>query len=311
MIEVKVSDGVGNQLFQYAFGYAMSRKNNQKLVLDKSFFDFDKYRTYELDKFKLPVTETVSYMGGIASKGIIRYGQMLIRIGKKKNRLKHYTILQEHDEIPSSLKKGNFYCRGFWQSEKYFKEYRAELLNQIQLKGELSEGYYKWLAEIRGRVSVSIHIRRSDYITYRATIDAEYYQLAIKKIREYIKIDVIYYVFTDDVQWAKEYFSTSQIPINYKIVSGEDEMTDLEELMLMKNCCHHIVANSSFSWWGAWLGENEDKIVVAPEWKMWNKNFYPDDWILIKMKRENQDNKESKSTVKRKFINMIKEVGYL
>lgn len=312
MIEIKISGGVGNQLFQYAFGYAMSKKYNHKLVLDKSFFDFDKSRTYELNQFKLSETEAISYMDGLSPKGGLRYVQILVRIGRKRNKLKHYQIFQEHDGMSPSLKEGNFYFRGFWQNENYFKEYREELLSQLQPNWKLSGTYYEWLEEIQRGISVSIHIRRTDYIKYRATVGTEYYHIAIQKISELVNVDT-FYVFTDDVQWVTEYFNTKIGLTNVKIVSEQNEMSDLEELMLMKNCRHHIIANSSFSWWGAWMGENVDKVVIAPKWKMWDERFYPDDWILIKLKAEKQDNEKRNRTItiKEKLTSWIKEIGYL
>lgn len=310
MIEIRVSGGVGNQLFQYAFGYALAKRYNQELVLDKSYYDFDDSRSYELDKFKLNINKTTSYMNGIASQGLKRYIRMLIRILKKRYELREYVIIQENDIMPETLEKGNFYFRGFWQSENYFKQYRDELIRQMEPDWILSEEYCKWLDDIRKMKSVSIHIRRSDYLKYHAAIDSKYYILAIRRILKIAQIDM-FYVFTDDVKWAVDFFAACPIQISYKIVSRKENLSDLEELLLMKACKYHIVANSSFSWWGAWLGDYENKIVIAPKIKVWNEKFYPENWILIDAEEENEKIHNSNITIKSKLVDKVKRFGYL
>lgn len=166
-----------------------------------------------------------------------------------------------------------------------------------------------------GGLSASVHIRRTDYIKYQALIDPEYYMIAINKLQEMAYIE-IFYIFTDDPEWAFQYFKKSQISVQFEIVSGNG-LTDLEELMLMKECQHHIVANSSFSWWGGYLGGGgyEKKIVIAPKVNMWNENFYPKKWLLIdvdmKIENEKENRNENRIKCKDALIREIKEIGYL
>lgn len=315
MIEIRISGGVGNQLFQYAFGYALAQKNGQKLILDKSYFDYDNSRIYELNMFQLDLNETVSYMKGIENKGIKRYLQILFNIQKKRHKLKDYIIIQEANEIPKTLNTGNFYFRGFWQNENFFRIYKKELIRQIEPNWELSETYLEWLGRIREKDSVSIHVRRTDYLKYQAAINSEFYILAVKKILELVKTDM-FYIFTDDVNWTRNFFLSCPVCMPYTIVSGQDKLSDLEELMLMKACRHHIIANSSFSWWAAWLGENENQIVIAPKVEMWNESFYPKEWMLIDTEIENMEQLVKKNkchylAVKEKIVEKIKGIGYL
>lgn len=150
MFEIRISGGVGNQLFQYAQGYSLSRKYGQKVILDTSYFDYDDFRVYELDKFNLQIDQKISYMDNINTQGFVRYLQIIVGILKKRKRLKDFEIIEEGDECAvKDLSKGDYYFRGFWQNERYFKEYRKDLMQQIVLK-EISREYREYLEKIKG-----------------------------------------------------------------------------------------------------------------------------------------------------------------
>lgn len=311
VIMVRICGGMGNQLFQYAFGYAMSRIYEWEVVLDTSCYDFSQARAYALDKFNIDEREEISYMRGIKFGGFIKCLQILKATLVKRIKLRTFTIIQEEKGLTlDGLSDGKYYFRGFWQNEKYFVEYRNELVKQFTLKN-VSDDYRNMLGEMKKYKSASIHIRRSDYIIVNGVIDKAYYTVAINKLLSLVKIDR-FYIFTDDYEWTKEYFTTLDISVSYEFVSGDKQLSDLEELMLMKECNHHIVANSSFSWWGGWLSTYESKVVIAPKVTMWNESFYPKDWILIDAQLTHKiENTKRHISVRDRLINKLMEFGYL
>ncbi len=319
MIEVRISGGIGNQLFQYAFGYAMARKYNQMLVLDRSYFEYDKSREYNLDKFHLCPNEAITYMENVEPDGFVRYIKILGGIYNKKRKLRKYIVIQEGESFCDIHETDNYYFRGFWQNEKYFKQYREEIICQFIPVWKVSSEYERWLNLIQQNKSASVHVRRTDYTKYNAVIHPEYYLKAIKKLLLTTDVDMLY-IFTDDSKWVDQYFGKKEIKIPYKIVSGNGKLTDIEELMLMKACSHHIIANSSFSWWGAWLGDCEEKVVIAPKVNMWNEKFYCSDWTLLDAElwtaeTKKQKNEAEKSSfvqnLRNKLLAHVKEAGYL
>lgn len=184
------------------------------------------------------------------------------------------------------------YLEGFWQSEKYFKEIEDAIRKEFTLKKPLGSTAALWAEKIRAAgTSVSLHIRRGDYVTnsithsYHGTCSKEYYARAYAEmIRRLGKNPeaVELFIFSDDIPWAKENLS---FPSQIYFVS-DDAIPDYEEIALMSICRHHIIANSSFSWWGAWLDASEGKIVIAPE--IWNAvrgmdttDLVPSEWIRI------------------------------
>jgi hypothetical protein len=174
---------------------------------------------------------------------------------------------------------------GYWQTENYLIDIKDTILNDFQLKLPLRNELKEIALKISDSNSVSIHIRRGDYAqdkktnAHHGTCSLEYYQEAIKLITEKIQ-NPIFYIFSDDIEWVKE-----NLKINYPKyhVEGNKGFEDME---LMKNCKHNIIANSSFSWWAAWLNTNKEKIIIAPKNWLNNPKFdtsdvVPNSWIKI------------------------------
>jgi hypothetical protein len=182
----------------------------------------------------------------------------------------------------------NAYIDGYWQSEKYFLPIREQLLKELKPKNKVSEKTSELEVDIKATQSVSIHVRRGDYISiksnneYYETCTAEYYASAITYICE--KLDKpLLYVFSDEPTWFEQNVKT-----NYQTVYITHNIGNhsYEDMYLMSLCKHNIIANSSFSWWGAWLNANANKIVVAP--KKWfkiksknSKDLLPKEWIQL------------------------------
>lgn len=286
-IIVNLKGGLGNQLFQYALGRKLAITSGSELKLDISGLDRankvgDIYRPFALDAFsiKTPIAtaeeiEKQKYPYGILSK--------------LERRFRFKVLRQQHiGWEPGFLKKtGNMYLDGYFQSPKYFDDIREELLEELTPTKPFGQAAAKALGQIESCESVSIHIRRGDYISNAkvkasyGTCSLDYYRRATEEIKERVA-DPRWFVFSDDIAWAKSHLTLSG-EIGY--VSG-DGITDAEELMLMAACKHNIIANSSFSWWGAWLNRNPSKVVVAPTpWfdtgKDYHRDLIPTVWLRI------------------------------
>ena len=290
MIIVNLKGGLGNQMFQYALGRKLALKNNDVLKLDVTGLDRankvgDIYRPFALSNFNVKndiatseEIQQLKYPFGIISKSVRRFRFKILR--------------QMHTgwEPWELKKKGNIYLDGFWQSPNYFDDIRDRILNDISLKKPFSASAQRFANMIQGCTAVSIHVRRGDYVANTKVNKAygecspSYYEKATEILAAKV-IDPVHFVFSDDVPWVKE---NMHIGNNVVYVSGKN-ITDVEEMTLMSMCAHNIIANSSFSWWGAWLNQNKEKIVVAPKpWFEKNekhfKHLIPEKWIRIEKK---------------------------
>ncbi len=283
MIVVELQGGLGNQLFQYAFGRGLALKRGEELLLDESGLNNNKVisRHYSLAPFNIEAQvarpeqiEKIKNRFGFAST--------LFRLFETKV-LRNFHIGWE----PHLLNSKKQYFAGFFQSYKYLEQISESLRKEITLKEDLASKYSELLEKMASSDSVSLHIRRGDYVSdpntkaAHYTFGLEYYEAAMKLISE--KIDnPVYFVFSDDIAWVKE-----NLKINSSVIFVSAPSThDYEELILMSKCKNNIIANSSFSFWGAWLNQNPTKIVIAPQ--KWNnvyvneyKNLLPPDWLKI------------------------------
>ncbi|MDD5068946.1 MAG: alpha-1,2-fucosyltransferase [Candidatus Pacebacteria bacterium] len=283
MIIFNLKGGLGNQMFQYALGRKLSLQNKDILKLDATLFDKENQRRYTLGHFLI--------QGDIATQEEIRriknpHGPLshLKHLFKKKV-LRQFNVRFLPEIL---LLKGDIYLEGYWQSEKYFKDIRPILLNDFTLKDGLSEQATRTLMQIRNTKNpVSIHVRRGDYVksqeakAYHDMCSPSYYRQALEIIKN--KTDSpSFFIFSDDIDWVK---GNLKLEGSVTYVSNP-AIKDYEELILMSACKHNIIANSSFSWWGAWLNQNLEKIVIAPEkWANISPKIYkdivPESWIKI------------------------------
>lgn len=269
---VKLLGGLGNQMFQYAFAKTLEDKN----VLFFGDYHKNNFRKVELGYFNCKV----NYLPNI-----------LYKLIKKFKKFKKYEDLRSgfyNENIIENKNKESCIFIGYFQTEKYFKHLRAELLQDFEPKQELDPQNSLIAKDIKNTNSVSIHIRRSDYLTesnkkiYGDT-DINYYKRAIKYISDRVE-NIKLFFFSDDMEWVKQTFS--DLPFEKRFIdinTGDDSYKDL---VLMKNCKHNIIPNSTFAWWGAWLNRNPNKIVIAP--KIWfynpnmvDKDIIPEDWIRL------------------------------
>ena len=277
MIITKISDGLGNQLFMYACGYAAAQRLHTKLMLDTSFIDTNNLRCYELDKLNIKYDKRFStewlklYPLKVFYRKIVR-GWMLSR----------YTMFKEKETYhfdPEYLNiKDNTYLYGYWQSEKYFRDYRKDLLQMFTPRYELSSGCREYINKTNNCNSVAVHVRRGDYVKIGICLDESYYFCAFEHLEQRMN-EITYFVFSDDMEYARQLFKNAQRKIEY--VQYTPANLTLDDFFIMKACKHIIMANSSFSWWAAWLNDNPDKQVLYPRTSWAGTDFYPEEWTMI------------------------------
>lgn len=300
MVIVRLWGGLGNQLFQYAFAYCRAKAINTDLILDLGFFDETNSRINKrftkrnADIMEMNILEANSLMPTFLRKKVLFlqkkninrliripcYSSLHIGNGFKYVKESRYKYNSKYNE-----KIDNVYYDGYWQSESYFKPFRKQLIEQFIPK-KISNSCLEISKRIESCNSIMLHIRRGDYVRKSFAfsnlylLDEKYYHDSIAFISKTMD-NPVFFVFSDDVDWAKERLSYLK---NVFFVSGGNELTTLEEFYLMTKCKNHIVSNSTFSWWGAWLAESDNKIVLRPSKWFGNRDIFPKEWISIQVK---------------------------
>ncbi len=289
MTITKLTGGLGNQLFQYAFGKNVSIQNQSELKLDTMSFESNKDRDFKLNLFNIDykIADNKETEKFIKPNKVARKLFIVIEKIKPLGCKKYYKEkCFNYDNNINNLKSKNLYLEGYWQSEKYFKNIEDTIRKEFTLKEDLDKKYNQLLEKMKNSNSVSIHYRRTDYLLEKNTsiyesLSEDYYQNAIKTIEEKVN-NPVYFVFSDDIEWIKK---NAKLPSSTIFVSDKNNK-DYEEFMLMSKCKHNVIANSSFSWWSAWLNNNPEKIVIAPKNWFVDKNtntndLIPDNWIRV------------------------------
>jgi len=292
MIVVSITGGLGNQMFQYAFGKAVAERLNVPLMLDISFYNsfknlsLEQPRNFNLDIFNISSKElSKEKLDEFVCSGNELFKKGLFRI---RRLLTSKTIFKEKKPLcfdPNVFNiKDNTYLTGYWQTEKYFIGIRDLLINEFTLKSISPEAQILE-KQVNSDNSVSLHIRRGDYTqtnnrNFHGLLSPDYYVKAIELVKNQLS-DPVFYIFSDDPEWVLSKFNMID---NYQLVSGKGPLRPAEEMFLMSKCKHNIIANSSFSWWGAWLNTNPSKIVIAP--KSWIVNTPVDAAILPQQWRD-------------------------
>lgn len=277
MIRVVVFDGgLGNQMFQYAFFLGLKKRN----PFDTFAFDIQQsevcHQGYELDRiFDIDST--------IQTNDFQRIKEIIPKVLVKFNTVRQRACLEYDQNVFN--KRLLFFARyvGFWQSEKYFSDVADVVRKSFRFKESLLNDATKSLYEsMKSRNCVSVHIRRGDYLKQKDLFGLcceDYYFQAMNQIKEKVNRPEFIF-FSDEIEWAKESFGEEEsVFVDWNI--GNESWQDM---FLMTQCKHNIIANSTFSWWGAWLNPNEGKIIVAP--KKWfeftpNYDILPEEWIAV------------------------------
>lgn len=295
MIIVQIIGGLGNQMFQYAAARSLSFEHQTKLKLDTREFAYHGFRKYSLNHFniqeefasKREIENLLGYYKCKAAK-LMKF----LRLDASAQIIHFNNIVEEKNlffDKDFLFNPDDTYLKGYWQSEKYFSDIKDIIRQEFSFKAAQAKTNAEISESIRNTESVSIHFRRADYVNnpitneYHGLCDISYYKTAIELILEKVS-NPCFFVFSDEPEWVKENFS-----INFPttIVTHNGSLHAHEDLRLMTQCKHNIIANSSFSWWGAWLNQNPDKIVTAPaKWYQAKVEFNMDDvvpqeWIVI------------------------------
>lgn len=278
----QIIGGLGNQMSQYAFGRYLSIKNNTDLKIDISNYEWYKTQPYLLNNFNI--------QSDIATKqeiNSLRGNRILKKIGLSK---KSY-ILEKGMGFDKKYMdtQNNSYLEGYWGSELYFKDISDIICKDFTLKNPLDQhnSIIEHIIKLNQN-SVSIHFRRGDYVSdmetnlIHGTCSQNYYNDTLKYIVEHVTFNPHFFIFSDDIKWVKNNF-VCEHPHTFIETNGIYE--GYKDMYLMSLCQHHIIANSSFSWWGAWLGHNLNKTVISPK-KWYNTNYntntlLPKGWITI------------------------------
>jgi len=294
MIRIILKGGLGNQMFQYAFGKSLSIKLNEELILDTTFLksrlplpNFT-FRNYELDLFSIPEKTKSLVETDITSK---YFGYPLLLLQKNTLGGKYITEPKELQYIYSpkfseKAVKGNTYD-GYWTNYKYFEENDDEIQKIFDTSKLFDKNFIEIEKEITNSNSVSISIRRGDYLNsgnkdFFVQLNKKYYDKAINLIRNEVKKPRFFVFSYDDPLWAKK---------NLNLKDSETTFLDKEYvserfktyLRLISICKHNIIANSTFAFWGAWLNNNQNKNVICPSKWILNRDFdVPPNWRKIK-----------------------------
>lgn len=274
MIVIKMMGGLGNQMFQVAL--ACKLKHLQREVkVDTSYFaslneaemlQKDTPRDCALALFDLNLEEAEpAEIERLQNPQMSWSRKVLYKLTGRRREQKVY-VENSHKYLPALLQIEDAYLMGYWQSEKYFKDIRSEICKCFAFaKIELTDKNAEMKEQMGVEESVSIHIRGGDYLQkqnqnlFGGICTRKYYEMAIDRIRNEVQ-NPSFYVFTNDIEWAQKVLPSD---MNFQFITWNGEEKAYIDMILMSKCRHHIIANSSFSWWGAWLGRQEG-ITIAP-----------------------------------------------
>jgi glycosyl transferase family 11 len=281
MVVVTLIGGLGNQMFQYAAGRALALRRHTGLVLDLDWLERPPAhltpRRYELDCFRIE-----SELRMIHSRAALGRLRGLLRLSPRVWREEMFRFDPRTLELPGRVR-----LVGFWISERYFSDYASQIRQDFRFRAPLDDTNHELADRISATTSVSVHVRRGDYATHDATraihgvLPLDYYRAATARIGAAVHKPQ-FFVFSDDPDWCRANLELAGRTTYVDHNTGRG----CEDLRLMSLCRHQVIANSSFSWWGAWLNPRKDKIVIAP--RRWladpsvaTKDVVPDEWIRI------------------------------
>lgn len=287
---VKLMGGLGNQMFQYAFGKALEQECNEKVLYDNFWFNEVKdttkecvVREYGLDLFPInPNFATKEQIEAYVSKNKLKrmWLKLLGRGGKYVREYKNPQYNGEYLKI-----KSNAYYKGYFQCPKYFENIAGEIRKDFTFPPIPADDAFnqKWLKRFSECENpVFIHLRRGDYKNLAGwLLPLEYYQKAVAEIKKHVKNPTFFVFGSECDDYIEKEFD---IGVPFEVVGEENARNkeDWKDIVLMMNCKHGIIANSTFSWWAAWLSDTDGRTIIAPTPFTVNDDILPDNWIRIK-----------------------------
>jgi hypothetical protein len=297
LVITRLIGGLGNQMFQYAAGRALALRRGAALKLDVTGFaavGIHAKRRYELDSFPIhgsPASDVDLALFDRAGKArSLRLDRILrlLRIGRRDGAWPIYR--EPHFQFDPGMPalQAPVYLDGYWQSERYFSDIAGVLRQEFTAEAPLDRENEALAAGIAAVNAVSLHVRRGDYVDdpttnrFHGICAPDYYQRAVDFVASRVEAPRLF-VFSDDLQWTRANLRFS-VPMTFVDANPPD--CGYRDMRLMTRCRHHIVANSSFSWWGAWLNPSREKIVVAPcRWFGASRNdtsdLIPPNWVRL------------------------------
>jgi hypothetical protein len=290
VIVCSILGGLGNQMFQFAAGRALALDRGENLKLDVSGFErYGLHQGFQLEnafhgKFDLATESEVSSILGWQRRPLTK---RILSHPAAASLRKNGWVVEPHFQYWNGVHDApaDCYLQGYWQSERYFQAHAAAVRADFSFKSALTAGSQSLARQIRQLNAVSLHVRRGDYVKDRATAaqhgvcSLDYYNAAVQHVLRRVA-NPVFFVFSDDMPWVKTHLKLAA-PTQH--VEHNDRAFD--DMHLMSLCKHHVIANSSFSWWGAWLNASPDKIVVAP--KHWfattrrTEDLLPAAWVTL------------------------------
>ncbi|MGX9519201.1 alpha-1,2-fucosyltransferase [Vibrio mediterranei] len=282
-ISIDLDGGLGNQLFQYAFAKALSYELDINVSLSDSRLDKDQLRNLEVDKL---VDFSIDDRLSLVSEPISFRDEIYYRLSKKLNKSIFGRYIESDLVYKPYVLSPNFAYkyRGYWQAPKYFQSYRDEILQTISFNNINKDTLLNLIAVDSSSKSVSVHVRRGDFVSNKAAAQVhggvcniDYYKRAVELVHEKYR-DVKFFIFSDDRPWCEREFSWL---LNSVVVS--DTKNHFEDMYLMSKCDANIIANSTFSWWAAYINRSNDFVIAPKKWFANNReiNIYPDGWLLV------------------------------
>lgn len=284
MLIIQLTGGLGNQMFQYAAGKAQALRLNTDLYLDKTHF-----LTTPLGKVNLRQYELSQFSFNQKFKHPnFHWIKKYLKVKQVYNGFKTYIDPHVHFNADFFKISDKTYIEGFFQSEKYFNDYSSEIRSDFKFKNPPQGLNLELFNKIQSLNAISVHVRRGDYVNNPETLKShgicglDYYQNAVELIVSKVE-KPYFFLFSDEPEWVQQ---NLKLDYPYEVISHNKGESSFEDMRLMSVCKHNIVANSSFSWWGAWLNNNFNKTIIAP--KSWfinpdwdSKDIIPDSWIKI------------------------------
>ncbi len=277
----RLSGGLGNQFFSYAAAYQCCKENGYRLGLDVSTQEAKWFfRNYDLQNYAIEVDQKISYRLGDKL-----WDHLLLNHVCRRMAIGFFTPTIYEDkssfrpDVFKPLSKRTYYLIGDWQRLQYFDKYADDIKKMFVYQKALSDGATNWKTAImKEKNSVAVHARRGDYVSLNAALESDYFIKAIELMGGKLQ-NPTFYCFSEDIGWLKEALSSLQEKYRFEYVEYDSDEKGIEDFELMRLCNHQIVANSTYSWWAAYLNSNPEKTVIHPNTH--NDDFWPREWICV------------------------------
>ena len=273
MVVVKIGDGLGNQLYNYACGYAVAKQTGESLKLDTSECDNSGYREYMLDKFAIDKCERESFPNKTILQKVFKRLRRNIKYHVIKENPKTYSVYDERVYRKPFVRPRYLY--GYWQNIRYFETVEDDIRRQFQPNYPQTELVQNLILKFKNSNCCAIHMRGQDI----AMPESDYFRHAVDYIVSK-RPGCEFYVFTNDAEQAKIRLD-KLAGVSYKLVSELGVFSDLDEFFMISACQNQIISNSTYSRWAAVLNDYHEKIVIAPTHNNKNDEEYPSEWIKL------------------------------